>query len=73
MTRNEISAALRTVTDGQAFITVGQLAKAMGRADKWRIKDAYLKDLEAVDGKYYLIIDVARVLKERCAMQEGNV
>lgn len=68
MTRNDISGALRTVTGGQAFITAGQLAKAMGRADQKKVKDAYLKDLEAVDGKYYLIIEVAKVLKERCAM-----
>lgn len=68
MTRTDIAGALRAVTEGQAFITASQLARAMGRSDQRKVKDAYLKDLEAVDGKYYLIIEVAKALKERCAM-----
>lgn len=66
MTKNDIVHALESVTDGQAFITAAQLTRAMGRTDPKRIKAAYLKGLAAVDGKYYLIREVAAVLKERC-------
>lgn len=66
MTQNDITHGLRMVTDGQAFITVSQLAKAMGRSDPKRMKKLYLEGLEAVDGKYYLVTEVAGVLKSRC-------
>ena len=66
MYRNDIADALCKVTDGQAFITLAQLTKAMGRADPQRVKKAYLKDLEAIDGKYYLIREVAERMQQRC-------
>ena len=66
MTRNDITAALRQVTGGQAFITCSQLARALGRADPQKVKREYLRDLEAVNGKYFLIREVSEVLKEKC-------
>jgi hypothetical protein len=66
MTGSDISASLRNVTGGQAFITVSQLAKALGRTDQAKVKKAYLADLTAVDGKYFLITEVADVMKKRC-------
>lgn len=66
MTRNDIADELQRVTDGQAFITITQLATAFGRNNPAKVKKAYLSDLEAVDGKYYLIREVADVLKKRC-------
>ena len=67
MTQNDIVYALRQVTDGQAFITLSQLARALGRADPQKVKRDYLLDLEAVDKKYYLIRDVAKVLKSKAS------
>ena len=66
MTRNEIAKALSNVAEGAEFITAAQLTRALGRTNPKRIKAAYLKGLAAVDGKYYLIREVATVLKERC-------
>ena len=66
MTRNDITYALRQVTGGQALITLAQLTKALGRADPQKVKREYLADLEAVGGKYFLIREVAGVLKEKC-------
>ena len=68
MTSNDITAALRQVTEGQAFITLSQLARAMGRSNLTKVKNDYLKGLEAVDGKYYLVRDVAVRLKQCCRM-----
>lgn len=69
MTRNDIASALRKATGGQAFITVSQLAQAMGRTNQTKVKQSYLQGLEAVDGKYYLVTEVAGVMKERCKLQ----
>lgn len=66
MTRNDISDELKKAAKGQAFITASQLAAALGRSDQAKVRNAYLKGLEAVDGKYYLVRDVADVLKQRC-------
>lgn len=66
MTQNDIAYALKQVTNGQAFITLAQLARALGRADPQKVKRDYLLGLEAVDKKYYLIRDVAGVLKSKC-------
>lgn len=66
MTQNDIAYALGKVTNGQAFITCTQLARALGRADPQKVKKDYLLDLEAVDRKYYLIRDVAAKLKKCC-------
>ena len=53
-------------SDKQRFITKAQLSEVFGHKDR-RAVDKYVSGLEAVDGKYYLITDVARRLKEKCS------
>jgi hypothetical protein len=57
--------SLRLVTGGQAFITATQLARALGCADSYKVKSKYLKGLPALNGKYYLILDVAEELRKQ--------
>lgn len=65
MTQNDITRALGKLTGGQAFITSAQLTRALGCADQYKVKKEYLSGLEAVNGKYYLIREVAAELKRR--------
>ena len=65
MLKKDIVAELSKACEGQAFITLTQFSKALGIKDPKNAKK-YLEDLEAVDGKYYLIRDVACNLKKRC-------
>lgn len=57
--------SLRLVTGGQAFITATQLARALGCADSYKVKTKYLKGLPALNGKYYMILDVAEELRKQ--------
>jgi len=57
--------SLRLVTGGQAFITATQLARALGCTDSYKVKSKYLKELPALNGKYYLILDVAEELRKQ--------
>ena len=66
MTRNDICAELARVTEGQAFITCSQLARALGIKHTENVKKEYLAGLEAVDGKRFLIREVADALKKKC-------
>jgi hypothetical protein len=50
-------------SSGIRFVTKTQVANAFGIKNK-RLVDKYLKDLDRVDGKYYLLVDVARKIKE---------
>lgn len=68
MTRNDICAELSRVAEGQAFITCTQLSRALGIKHSENVKKEYLTGLEAVNGRYYLIRDVADVLKRKCRM-----
>ena len=52
-------------SDSTKFTTQAELMRKMGIKNKQSIKK-YLAGLEAVDGKYYLIADVARRLKQLC-------
>lgn len=70
MLKQEIVRRFERDTNGQAFVTVAQLARLMGRRDQGKLKKAYLSGLEAIDGKYYFIPDVAQVLKERCTKED---
>jgi hypothetical protein len=65
MNKKPIVDSLKSVTEGQAFITCVQLTKALGCKDQRKVKDKFLRGLEAIDGKYYLIVDVAEVLQKR--------
>lgn len=66
MTRNDICAELARVTEGQAFITCSQLARALGIKHPENVKREYLVGLEAINGKYFLIREVADVIKKKC-------
>lgn len=71
MTRTEIAKALRTFT-GSGTITVSELAQFVGEKNRHRVKQKYLQEdpdsaapvLLAIDGKRYLIQDVATRLHE---------
>lgn len=65
MTKTDIVKALQRKAENQAFITCKEVADALGCADQHRVRNKYLTGLEAVDKKYYLITDVAAVLKSR--------
>ena len=66
MTRNDICTELSRVAEGQAFITCAQLSKAMGIKHSEIVKKEYLSGLEAVNGRYFLVREVADVLKKKC-------
>ncbi len=66
MVKQEIVRRFEKETRGQAFVTAAQFAGLMGMKDQGYAKRTYLKGLEAVDGKYYFIPDVAKKLMERC-------
>lgn len=66
MTKTEIVKALEKETNGQAFITASQLTKLLGRTDSGKVKNSILTNLEAMNGKYYLIKEVADTLKSMC-------
>lgn len=68
MNRNDICKELSRIADGQAFITCAQLSRALGISHQERVKKDYLKGLEAINGKYYLIREVAEVIKNKCQM-----
>ena len=67
MIKSDIAKRLRQST-GQDFITATQLAKAFGMSSGKLAKRKFLTDLEAVEGKYYLIDEVAGKIKERCEL-----
>ena len=66
MNRNDICAELRRVAEGQAFITCAQLSKALGIKHTEIVKREYLTGLEAINGKYFLIREVADAIKKKC-------
>lgn len=65
MTKQEICRSLERVSGTAAFITATQLTQALGMKTVWRVQKNYLEGLDRVDGKYYFIPDVAKVLMER--------
>lgn len=65
MKMNDIASALRRKSESQGFVTAKEVADTFGCADVRKIKNKYLTGLEAVNGKYYLISDVARVIQSQ--------
>lgn len=72
MTKQDIRRALAKAGETQAFITETQLAKCMGMKSANYVKKVFLSGLECVDGKYYLISDVAAVLISRRKIEEDE-
>lgn len=70
MTKTEIEKCLCFTLDPnirrQGFITRSDVARAFGSKDPHTV-DRFLDGLEAIDGKYFLITDVAGVLQSRAS------
>lgn len=68
MEKKDIVKSMKQQTNGAGMITQKGFAVWMGFADQYKAKRRYLEGLEAVDGKYYLIDDIADRLIERKAV-----
>lgn len=64
MTKQELRKALERAT-GSPFIKASQFAQFIGDKNVTRVKRKYLKDIPAIDGRLYLIDEVADYLKGR--------
>ncbi len=64
MDRQSITAALRRSADGAEVITKTQFKKFMGISKTDHVQK-YFAGLESIEGKYYLISDVAGELLQR--------
>ena len=67
MTKKSLKSELKTHTDGASVITKTQLARFFGFKKPTTRIDDIVSDLTAIDGKYYLISDIAEVLERRSA------
>lgn len=65
MIRTDIAKELRRYT-GAGTIRANQLAGFLGVKNVSRVREKYLKGLEAIGGTAYLITDVADRLKADC-------
>lgn len=65
MRKTDITSALRQHTGGGTITATG-LARFLGVKDAAYVKRKYLYGLEAISGKYYLITEVAEILKGEC-------
>lgn len=63
MIRTDIAKELRRYT-GRGTIRAKELAGFLGVKNISRVREKYLKGLEAIGGRAYLITDVAERLKE---------
>lgn len=64
MTKRDIAKALKKVANDQAFMTCTELCKALGVKNRARVRERYLLGLPTLDGKYYLIDEVAESLEQ---------
>ena len=67
MTQTQIAKEIRRCVGGP-FITAAQFAQFIGDKNVSRARRKYLQDLEAIDGKRYLISEVAERLKNSCRL-----
>ena len=65
MNKQELTRKLEQAAGAEGFITASKFARFMGRTNISKCKEEYLSGLERVDGKYYFIPDVAKVLLSR--------
>ena len=68
MIRTDIANAMRRFT-GREVIRASELAAFLGVKNVTRVKDRYLRGLEAIGGRVYLIQEVAERLKNDCVMK----
>lgn len=65
MSYSEIKESLKKQADGADFITVTQVGRCLGIKNREVVRNRYLSGLDKVDGRYYLISDVAHRIMER--------
>ena len=65
MTKTKLKRAMIHHAKGAEVMTATQVASFLGVSDSFKAKKKYLVGLEAIDGKYYLIDEVADVLMGR--------
>lgn len=68
MIRSDIAKELRLYT-GRGTIKAKEVAGFLGDKNVTRVKDKYLRGLEAIGGTAYLIPEVAERLKEQCELK----
>ena len=69
MTKTELIKDMKQSQKGASFITVTALAGYLGRSDKTKVKNIYLRDLEKI-GNTYFIPDVAEEILKRRSWNE---
>lgn len=68
MIRTDIAKELRRYT-GKGTIKAKEVAGFLGDKNVTRVKEKYLRGLEAIGGTAYLIPEVAERLKEHCELK----
>lgn len=68
MIRTDIAKELRRYT-GKGTIKASEVAGFLGDKNVSRVKSKYLRGLEAIGGRAYLIPEVAERLKENCIIK----
>lgn len=71
MTRTDIAQELRRYC-GRGLIRASEVSGFVGDSNVTRVKRKYLHDLEAIDGKMYLVTEVAERLKATCRKGKDN-
>ena len=69
MTKSDIAKEMRQYLGGRGTIRAKELAVFLGEGNLTRVREKYLNGLEAIDGRIYLVTEVAERLKERCKMK----
>ena len=65
MIYSEVKESLKKQADGADFITATQVGRCLGIKNREVVRNRYLNGLDKVDGRYYLIADVAHRIMER--------
>ena len=65
MSYTDVKDSLKKAADGAEFITAKQVGTCLGIKNRETVRTKYLSGLDKVDGKYYLIADVAHRIIER--------
>lgn len=66
--KQRITKALIRYVGGAQMITLAEFTSFMNRKDLYKAKHKYLENIGAVDGKYYLIDDVAEALDSKMSI-----
>lgn len=72
MTKQKILRRLETVADTQGMVTATQFARFMGIKTADYAEKRFLRGLECIDGKYYLIDDVTEMIMTKKGIKDGG-